>query len=270
MGRAIARGLAESGADVVITSRDLEKGKEAAAEIASRAGAGKVRAMAVDLGSFESIRRFVKEYRDGAAALHVLSNNAAVLPMKRRETADGVESIFGVNYLGHFLLTALMADLLLKSAPARVITVSGDPLVLRRGRIDFEDIESRKRYNPFSATLQAAFARVVFTLELARRMENTGVTANTFHPGLVRSSLARDLPRILKPLVALFELFLGEDSPTGVYLAVSPEAERYTGRFFKNSRPVKFEPAGYDEEVGKRLWSLSEEMNGTGFDAAGA
>jgi hypothetical protein len=128
--------------------------------------------------------------------------------------------------------------------------------------IHFDDIQMVEGYSPFRATLQAGFAKVVFTFELARRLIDTGVTANTFNPGLVKSRLPRQLPRFAQPFVSLFEFFLSEQCKTGVYLAVSPAVANTTGRFFSECRVVTFQSKHYDESVRLRLWQISEALTG--------
>jgi len=259
VGRAIATGLAERGATVVLLSRSAEKGRFASDSIRSRHRSADVEAMEADLSDFSSIRRFADAFQKRYPRLHVLSNNAAVLPMTRRVTADGFESVFGVNYLAHYFLTRLLLERLLESAPARVLTVSGSPGLFRRCRIDFEDILSLKKYNPVSATVRAACAKVAFSLELARRFKGTGVASNTFHPGIVRSNLARELPAAVRPLIRFAEALMKEECRTGVELASSPRWEKTTGCFFTGGKPVRFDA---DPAVGEKLWDLSERLCG--------
>jgi NAD(P)-dependent dehydrogenase (short-subunit alcohol dehydrogenase family) len=262
VGKAIALGLAELGANVVILCRDRTRGSIAADEIRSKSGNSKVHLALADLSAMSSIREFAENFKKNYSGLHVLSNNAAVITMKREETVDGIEKTFGVTYLGHFLLTNLLLDMLKASAPARIITVNGSPAVLKKQRIRFEDIQFEKKFSPVKAALQTAFVKAVFTFELAKRLSGTGVTANTFYPDLVKSNLARNFPWYVKPFIEFFELFLSEKTKTGVYVASSPDITNVSGRFFRNMKTVDFRAKYYDSNVGRELWALSERLCG--------
>jgi len=242
-------------------SSSVERGSRAAADLRRETG-GTVESLTADLSRMDSVRALSVAFRQRRTVLHVLSLNAAVLPMKRRLTVDGLDSVFATNYLGQFLLTRLLMDLLRKSAPARVITVSGTPGSLRRGDVRYDDISLEIGWNPLRATLQAAFAKVVFTYELARRLSGTGVTANTFHPGLVKSNLPRSLPWFLRGPAALAELLMSTECPTGVYLASAPEVKEVTGAFFVGRSARRFDPPAAGPDAGKRLWALSEKLAG--------
>ena len=209
------------GARVIITSRDRKRGENAALLMREASGNEEVSSLVVDLSSQNSIRDFARDFLQRYQSLHLLANNAAVFPMRREETEDGIESVLGTNYLGHFLLTYLLIDILKQSRPSRIITVSGNPAILRRGKIHFEDIQLRTSFNPFRATLQAAYAKVIFSMELAKKLENTGVTVHTFHPGLVKSNLAGNFPGILQPAVFLLEAFLSSSCKPGIFLPFS-------------------------------------------------
>jgi NAD(P)-dependent dehydrogenase (short-subunit alcohol dehydrogenase family) len=279
VGRAIARGLARRGATVILPCRDLGRGRAAAREMSETSRNPNIDVMAADLSSRESIRQFADAFSsrygtlhvlsNNAATfpmhgtLHVLSNNAATFPMHRATSVDGIEMILATNYLGHFLLTNLLLDLLKSGAPSRVLTVSGKPKLVKRGRLHFEDIQLETRFNPVRATLQAALAKAVFSFELARRLEGTGVTSNTFHPGLVRSNLARSFPWCVKPLVGLYEfLFASEECPAGVYLASSTDVEEVTGAYFVEKRTVPFAQESAGKRGGALLWEISERLTG--------
>jgi NAD(P)-dependent dehydrogenase (short-subunit alcohol dehydrogenase family) len=260
VGKAITTGLARLGATVVMLCRDRQKGTKIAEEIKNLSGNDRIDVMTADLSIQASIREFADEFRYKYNSLHVLSNNAATFPMHREVTSDGIEKIFATNYLSHFLLTNLLLDLLKKSAPSRVITVSGGPKILRHGKIDFDNIHLEDKFHPFRATLQAAFAKVVFSFELARRLRNSGVTSNTFHPGLVKSELARDFPWLLKPFICIAELLMSRECRTGVYLASSPEVEKVTGKFFVRNNPIEFQYRNYENDLQSRLWQLSDQL----------
>jgi NAD(P)-dependent dehydrogenase (short-subunit alcohol dehydrogenase family) len=260
VGRAIARGLARAGATVVIAARDQARGEASAALLRAETGNPAVEFMLLDLADPGSVRAFVEAFSRRHGALHVLSNNAAHLVMDRRVTAYGAESIFSVNYLGHFLLTNLLMDALKAGAPSRVATVAGGPGMLKGRQLDLEAPLSPAGFSPLRATVHAALAKVLFTFELARRLEGTGVTANTFHPGIVRSGLPRHLPWFLRLPAALAMALVPEECPTGVFLCLAPELEGVSGRFFVGRKPAAFAPAWNVAEAGQRLWEQSERL----------
>jgi NAD(P)-dependent dehydrogenase (short-subunit alcohol dehydrogenase family) len=264
VGRAIARGLALRGASVVILSRSPEHGAATADALRRSTGNPDVTAETLNLASLDAIRGFAARFLRRHPALHVLSNNAAVLPIRREQTPDGFEKVFAVNYLGHFALTFLLLDLLKAGAPARILTVSGDPRHLRFSTWRPDALTGDAGiYHPLLATYRAAVAKVVFSHVLARRLEGTRVTSNTFHPGLVRSDLASQLPTPLRQSVILFErIFFSDACPTGIHLAASPAVETVTGRFFANQREVDFRPRFDLDAAGNDLWQRS--LNWTG------
>jgi NAD(P)-dependent dehydrogenase (short-subunit alcohol dehydrogenase family) len=183
MGRATAIELAKEGAYVVILCRNKERGEEALKEIKRESKNHRVDLMLCDLGELNSIRNFAKEFKEKYNRLDILINNAGVILPKRHETKDGFELQFGVNHLGHFLLTNLLLDLLIASAPSRIVNVASG--AHKVGKIYFEDINLRNNFNLIRAYSQAKLANVLFTYELSDRLKGTGVTANCLHPGAV-------------------------------------------------------------------------------------
>ena len=262
VGKATAVGLARARATVVIVSRDEQRGKKAVEEIRQRSGSRAVEAMRADLSLQDSVRALAEEFRRRYGALHVLSQNAAVLTWRRETTPDGHERILATNYLSHFLLTSLLASLLKSSAPSRVLTVSGNPRHFAARSIDFDDIQMRRNFSPLGATLQAAFAKALFSFELAKRMRGTGVAAFTFHPGLVKSGLTRSLPWYLRAPLSLIDLFLSEECPTSVYVASSPAVDPVAGVTWVGKRAVGFRPRGFTDDTAARLWKVSESLTG--------
>jgi NAD(P)-dependent dehydrogenase (short-subunit alcohol dehydrogenase family) len=262
VGRGIARALAGSGARVTIVSRDAGRAAAAAQSLRRQTGNASVDWVAADLSSMSSVRALADTVRARCTTLHLLSLNAAALTMKRELTPEGVESIFAANYLGHFLLSNLLTDALKAGAPSRVITVVGQarPVALLRPR--FEDLRSDRGFNHLRATLRATLAKTLFTFELARRLSGSGVTANAFHPGLVRSGLPAHLPWYLGLPVRLASLFFAEASDTGAYLALSPEVEGVSGRFFERRKAVSFSPKWDAADAGRELWEISAGLCG--------
>ena len=191
----------------------------------------------------------------------MLSLNAGLISPIRRETADGLELTFAANYLGHFFLTNLLLSNLKAAAPSRINIVSGGPGVISRLRLNFDDLQAKRSYHWGKAALHAALAKVMFTMELDRRLEGSRISVNTFHPGLVKSHLGRDFAFPLKILHGLSKLFMGESCKTGAYLATSPEVESFSGRFFVRSQPVRFNFKNHGPEDLIKLWKMSENLS---------
>jgi NAD(P)-dependent dehydrogenase (short-subunit alcohol dehydrogenase family) len=247
----------------VIVSRDKARGEAAAARLRESTGNPRVESLQADLSVMGSGRALADAFRGKFRSLHVLSLNAAGLFMSRRLTPDGFECTFAANYLGQFLLTNLLLDMLKASAPSRVIAVSGHPASLLGVRLDMDDLMLDKGFSPLKATGRAALAKALFMLELARRMEGTRVTANTFHPGFVRSGLPRSLPWFLGLPARLAMVAASAESATGIFLATSPEAEGQTGRFFVGRKPAGFRPRYDVADTATRLWEASARLTGS-------
>jgi retinol dehydrogenase-12 len=262
VGKSIAAACARAGATVLVVSSDLHRGQEAARAMRESSGNQKVESFVADLSIMSSVRALAAAFRRRFRALHVLSLNAAALHLERRVTPEGFEAVFAANYLGHFLLANLLLDTLKAAAPSRVLSPSGAPATLRPLRLDMDDLMLEKGFNPFKATTRAALAKALFMLELARRLEGTGVTANTFHPGLVRSGLPNSLPWFLRLPVRVAMTLASTESATGIWLAISPEAEALTGKFVVRRKPAAFRPAWDVAEAGAQLWEASAKLVG--------
>jgi NAD(P)-dependent dehydrogenase (short-subunit alcohol dehydrogenase family) len=262
VGRGIARALGASGATVLIVSRDGARGAAAAEALRRETGNHAIEALTADLSSMASVRSLASAVGRKHGALHVLSNNAAFLSMNRRLTPEGVESIFATNYLGHFFLANLLTPLLKAGAPSRIITVSGQPGLIARFPARFQDLGGEEGFSPLQATIRAAVAKVLFTFEIAGRLSGTGVTANTFHPGLVRSGLPLHLPWFLRIPASVASLFFARESATGKLLALSPEVEGVTGRFFARGKARRFEPSWDVGAARHDLWEISARLCG--------
>ncbi|MFP6583497.1 MAG: SDR family oxidoreductase [Candidatus Hydrogenedentota bacterium] len=261
IGRATALGLATRGAHVIMACRDIHRSAAAQEAIKRESGSDLVDLMELDLSSMENIRSFAKAFLDKYDRLDVLLNNAAVVPSIRKVTEDGYEAQIGVNHLGHFLLTNLLLERLKSSAPSRVVTVSSVMHV--QSEIDFDNLQSENGYKTMDAYKQSKLANVLFSMELARRLEGTGVTSNCLHPGVVNTGIMRDLPFVLQPLLKIAGLFMLQPSSgaeTSLYVATAPELEEVTGRYFDKSKERSCSSKGRDEEVAKRLWEVSETL----------
>jgi retinol dehydrogenase 14 len=256
IGKATALGLAQMGATVVMVCRDQAKGEAAQREIKAASSSESVDLLLADLASQQSIRQLAGEIRERYPGLHVLINNAGISPSARRLTSDGIESTLAVNHLAPFLLTNLLLDHLKASAPARIVNVSSTAM----GTIDFDNLQGEKQFNMMSIYGQSKLMNGLFTYELARRLEGTGVTANCLHPGVVSTNLARDFFPLFRLLVRFFFISPEKGAQTSIYLASSPEVEGVSGKYFIKKREAKSSPASYDEAAAKRLWRISEEL----------
>src|ERR687894_2416746 len=225
IGRATALGLATMGGHLVIVGRDRGRAEDAAREIRA-AGGGPVDVFVADLSSQAEVRRVADEVLHALSRIDVLVNNVGGYWNTRHLTVDGLERTFAVNHLAPFLLTNLLLDRMTESAPARVVTVSS--YAQAQGRIDFEDLQGEREYSGARAYSQSKLANVLFTYELARRLQGTGVTANCLHPGAVRTNFGSGVSgvfgfmvRVLRPLMISSE----KGAETSIYLASSPEVE---------------------------------------------
>ncbi|XP_040279145.1 retinol dehydrogenase 14 [Bufo bufo] len=267
IGRATAAELLRQQARVILACRDPERAEEAARELREETGdSGEVVVKQLDLSSLKSVRRFCQEVVREEPNLDVLINNAGVFQCPYTKTEDGFEMQFGVNHLGHFLLTHLLLGLLKSSAPSRVVVVSSK--LYKYGEINFDDLNSEKSYGRGSAYSRSKLANILFTRELARRLEGTGVTVNALHPGIVRTNLGRhiNIPVLVKPLfnVVSWAFFKSpvEGAQTSIYLASSPEVEGVSGKYFGDCKEEELLPKAMDDLVARKLWDISEVMVG--------
>ena len=263
IGRATAMGLAMMGAQLGITGRDRGRTEEAAAEIRAASG-GQVDMFVADLSSQSEVRRLADEVLQACPRLDVLVNNVGGYWNTRHVTADGLERTFALDYLAPFLLTNLLLDRLKQSAPARVVTVASNAHTT--GRIDFDDLQSERSYSGSRAYSQSKLGNVLFTYELARRLQATSVTANALHPGVVSTSFGAEDPggvqRLFVPFVRPFLKTPVQGAATSILLASSPDLEQVSGRYFANSKPKRSSKASYDHTAAARLWQVSAELVG--------
>jgi len=264
IGKATAIGLAGLGARVGITGRDLTRTRAAAADIIHESGNPAVDVFAADMSSQAEVRRLAATVLDTYPRLDVLVNNVGGYWNTRHLTADGLEHTFALNHLAPFLLTNLLLERLIASAPARVVTVSSNAQAM--GRIDFDDLQGERSYSGARAYNQSKLANVLFTYELARRLGDRGVTANALHPGVVRTAFGAEDPgriqRLFVPLARLVMKTPRQGAATSIYLASSPEVEHLTGRFFANSKPKTSNKSSYDTAAANRLWQVSADLVG--------
>jgi retinol dehydrogenase-14 len=264
IGKATAIGLATIGARVGITGRDLIRAEQAAADIRTASGNPAVDVFAADMSSQAEVRRLAGAVLDAYPRLDVLVNNVGGFWAHRHPTADGLEHTFALNHLAPFLLTNLLLDRLKASAPARVVTVSSGAQAA--GRIDFDDLQGARNYSGQRAYSQSKLANILFTNELARRLQGTGVTANSVHPGVVRTNFGSEdqagFFQIISPLVRPFLKTPAQGARTPIYLASSPDVEATTGRFFANRKSKTANEAAGDMDVTARFWRVSADLVG--------
>lgn len=265
LGRAAAEAIAACGPTLYIVGRDEARTARVADEIAAATGNDRIEVLIGDLAIQHDIHRVAGEFLATRRPLHVLFNNAGVFMLQREETADGFEMTFAVNHLAYFLLTNLLLDRLRESAPARVVCTASGAHAYSGGRLDFDDLQSRKRFPAMKVYARSKLANILFTRELARRLEGTGVTANCFHPGFVGSNLAvnngvfaRLLMRALRPIARSNE----KGAETGIHLCVAPGVEGVSGQYFFDKRPTWPKSYAQNDEDAARLWQESARMCG--------
>ncbi len=263
IGLASAIELARMGADVVLVGRDPNRSASARDQVASAAGK-EVSFLLCDFSSQKSIRALAKDFLERHDRLDVLINNAGGVNKTRRVTEDGIEATFAVNHLGYFLLTNLLLERIVKSAPARIVTVAS--VGHRRGTMDFDDLGFERGYSIMGAYARSKLANVLFASELGRRLTGTGVTSNSLHPGAVDTNIWSGAPGWAKPIISVllkpFFLSAEEGGQTIVQLAASPELDGVTGRYFEKKRAVSPAKLAQDTALGARLWDVSAKMVG--------
>ncbi|XP_061467053.1 retinol dehydrogenase 12-like isoform X3 [Rhineura floridana] len=262
IGKETAKDFAGRGARVILACRDMAKAETAACEIRSKTGNQQVIARKLDLANTKSIREFAENFLKEEKELHILINNAGVMLHPYSKTADGFEMHFSVNYLGHFLLTFLLLERLKQSAPGRIVNVSS--LAHHGGRIRFHDLQGEKCYNRALAYCHSKLANILFTRELARRLQGTDITVNAVYPGIVSTELTRHSPVLdtLRKSVPFLLKTPPEGAQTSVYCAVAEELESVTGKYFSDCKPAYVSPQGRNDETAKQLWTVSCELLG--------
>ncbi len=264
IGQVTARELAQMDATIIAVGRNPQKGAETVAEIKRHGASDKVEFMQADLSSQESIRDLARTFTAKYDQLQVLVNNAGGVFSKRETTVDGLEMTFALDHLAYFLLTELLLPVLERSAPARIVNVSSG--AQSTGKIDFDDLQGAKRYSGWRAYSQAKLANVLFTYELARRLQGTGVTANCLHPGFVATGFAQNNSGALQALIKVGQVFAispEKGAETSVFLASSSLVEGVSGKYFANKKERKSAKQSYDEPVARRLWDVSAQLTGT-------
>lgn len=262
IGKVTARELAKTGATIIMVCRSQERGGKALAEVKSASGNEQVHLMLCDLSSQASIRTLANEFLQRFERLDVLVNNAGAVFNKRIESVDGYEMTFALNHMGYFLLTKLLLERLKASAPSRIVNVSS--MAHQVPQVSFDDLQRTRNYRLFNVYGETKLMNILFTYELARRLEGTGVTVNALHPGFVRTNFGRSttglLGKLMMPIVQLMAINEDKGAETSIYLASSPEVEGVTGKYWDEKKAISSIDHSYDEAIQKRLWDVSEAM----------
>ena len=263
IGKATAVAMAAMGANVVVVGRNQERGGAAVEEIKAQSHNESVELMLADLSVQAEVRRLAEEFLERYDRLDVLVNNAGLVQSKRTETPDGIETTLAINHLAPFLLTNLLLGCLEQSAPSRVITVSSE--AQRWGTMDFEDMQSRRKYRGFPVYGMTKLANIMFTYELAERLDGTDVSANCLHPGSVGTNFGQNNRGAMALFFRTFKPFMRspeQGADTLIWLASSPEVDGVSGKYFSDRKEIEAKKVAYDPAARRRLWESSEELTG--------
>ncbi len=269
IGEITARELARMGARMVLVGRNPQKCEASVASIRQETGNPDVHALVADLSSMAEVRRLADEFHHQYDRLDVLVNNAGAMFSTRIETVDGFERTFALNHLAYFLLTNLLLDRLKASAPSRIVNVASEAHRVASRGLNFDDLQAQNRYRAFRAYGASKLANILFTRELARRLEGTGVTANCLHPGFVDTSFTAGngaLGWVFRRMASLFAITPEKGAQTSIYLASSPDVAGVTGAYFDKCRQKTPLPAAQDDQAARRLWEVSEQLTGLTAD----
>ena len=259
MGLATVKALSDEGAAVIMLCRSEKRGREALSKLMEKEDR-KLDLILCDLGDYESIRSFARQVHEKYDRIDILVNNAGFISLDRQETKEGLEKQFGVNHIGHFLLTTELLDLM--GEGSRIVNVASG--AHKTGKIHFEDINLTKRFNVIKAYSQSKLANVLFTRELARRVKDRGITVNCCHPGAVATNIGIDretgfgktVTGMLKPFFQTPE----EGARTAIFLAIDDSVKDITGEYFYKCKPAKSSKRSKDPELSKKLYEFSEKL----------
>lgn len=265
IGRETALALARRGANLTLVVRDAERGKAVAGEVSALGAGGDVEVFIADLSSMADVRRVGAEILAKHDVIDVLVNNAGAILMERQVTKDGFEATFATNHLAYFVLTNVLLEALKKAPAGRIVNVASD--AHHRGSLDFDDLMADERYAGWRAYSTSKLANILFTTELARRLEGTSVTTNSLHPGVIASGFARNnkgLVGFLAKVAAPFLMSSEDGAKTTIFLAGDPSVSGVSGKYFAKSRVTKPSREARNAAIAKRLWDVSEELVGRG------
>jgi NAD(P)-dependent dehydrogenase (short-subunit alcohol dehydrogenase family) len=264
IGKCTAMELARRGGTVIIVGRDSQKCIQTTDEIRNASNNPEIDYIVADLSSQKDIRRMVAEFREKYQRLDVLVNNVGAAFIQRQLSVDGIEKTFALNHLSYFLITNLLLDMLILSAPARIVNVSSGSHFGKR--LDFDNLQLHKGYKSPEAYSRAKLANILFTYELDRRLKGSGVTTTAMNPGRVATKIWKDVGSVIGPLMTWFMARTAQSPEEGaqgvIFLASSPDVEGVSGKYFRKKVEMESDPETYDPDVARRLWEISEKMTG--------
>lgn len=263
MGLETAKALAKAGADLVIIGRNQEKSERTVRHLREITKNQNINYLLADLSEMKSVRQLAAKFHTKYDKLHVLVNNAGGFFLKREETSEGLEKTFALNHLGHFLLTNLLLEVIKKSSPARIVNVSSWEHF--RATYDNTNLQGEKNYAGWDAYNRSKLYNILFTYELARRLEGSGVTVNTVHPGWVKTAIGKNngvLAKIALPVMQLKAISVEEGARPAIYLVTSPEVQGVTGQYYNKMVADKSSEESYSVENAHDLWAVSEKLSG--------
>jgi NAD(P)-dependent dehydrogenase (short-subunit alcohol dehydrogenase family) len=262
IGKATAQALAQMGATVVVVGRNAPKTAQLVKEIRAESGNQNVDSLLADLSSQQDVRRLADEFMNKYKHLHVLLNNAGGTFMTRQLSVDRIEMTFALNHLAYFLLTNLLLETMKASVPARIINVSSD--AHSHGKIEFDNLQGERSYSGIGPYGNSKLANILFTIELAHRLEGTGVTANALHPGLTSTGFGKNNPGFIMKIMGVVIPLIGRSpekgAQTSIYLATSPEVQNITGKYFVDCKVTQPAPQAADMAVARKLWDVSYDL----------
>lgn len=259
IGKALATQLAQTGEIVILVARDVDRGNAVVQEITQKTQNWNLDLQLCDLSNLSSVNNLASVVKLKYNTIHVLINNAGVYKRQRQTTVDGYETMFAANHLGPFLLTNLLLDALIGSGSGRILNITAPSTT----SLDFDDLQGERNFNSLNAFGATKMANLLFTFELARRLEGSNVTANAIHPGLSRSQLMKEAFAPLRLLTWLLSSPPHKAAENILKLATAPEFENVSGRFFHNDKEVEAPAYARDRENQEKLWEISERLTDT-------
>ena len=264
IGEEAAKQIALMGAEIVFIARSPAKAEELKQSLKSLTGRESTSIIA-DLSSQEDVKRAASEFLSMNKPLNILLNNAGIMNTSRKETVDGLEEVFSVNHLAYYSFTLMLMNKLIESGPSRVVNVASGAHMFVKD-MNFDDLQSEKEYKTMQVYGRSKLANILFTRELAERLEGKGVTVNCLHPGFVNTGIGSNnsptMGRILMTLARPFSRKTDRGAETSIYLCVSPEVENETGEYFYDCKKEKISAAASDKENATKLWEVSSKLTG--------
>ena len=261
IGKVAASTLAQKGAHIIMLCRNAQKSEAALKDIVAKSGSNKVDLVLCDLSSQKQIKTAAEQINDRYDRLDVLLNNAGLIMDERKLTHDGLEYTFGVNHIGHFLLTKLLLANIQQTPNSRIVNVSSE--AHRMGKLDFDNLQAEKKFSKWKVYGLSKLANILFTFELHRRLQGSDTTANCLHPGVVGTNFGKDAGKFLGTLIGLARPFLltpAQGAQTSIYLASAPEVHDISGKYFIKCKPRRASGIAYDVTAAQKLWDLSEGL----------